>query len=149
MALTDTFIKNVKPTGAAAGDKYTDGLGLHLLVKMSGKYWRMNYRFAKKQKTLALGVYPSVSLAKARQRREKAREQLADGIDPGVAKQEEKQTQSDLSKNTFEAVARAWLLNTSPKRAEVTQSRAKGIFKPLRPRVFEELIHTKDCVPRL
>ena len=82
MALTDTFIKNVKPAGAAAGEKYTDGLGLHLLVKMSGKYWRMNYRFAKKQKTLALGVYPSVSLAKARQRREKAREQLADGIDP-------------------------------------------------------------------
>ncbi len=112
MALTDTFIKNVKPAGAAAGEKYTDGLGLHLLVKMSGKYWRMNYRFAKKQKTLALGVYPSVSLAKARQRREKAREQLADGIDPGVAKQEEKQTQSDLAKNTFEAVARAWLLNT-------------------------------------
>ena len=129
MALTDTFIKNVKPAGAAAGEKYTDGLGLHLLVKMSGKYWRMNYRFAKKQKTLALGVYPSVSLAKARQRREKAREQLADGIDPGVAKQEEKQTQSDLAKNTFEAVARAWLLKTSPKRAEVTQSRIKRLLE--------------------
>jgi integrase len=129
VALTDTFIKNIKPSGAAAGDKHTDGLGLHLLVKTGGKYWRMNYRFANKQKTLALGVYPAVSLAKARQRREKARELLADGIDPGVAKQEEKQTQSDLAKNTLEAVARAWLLKTSPKRAEVTQSRITTLLE--------------------
>lgn len=74
MALTDTFVKNVKPTGAVAGDKHADGLGLYLHVKEAGKYWRMNYRFTGKQKTLALGVYPEVSLAKARKRREIARE---------------------------------------------------------------------------
>ncbi|MDB5741766.1 MAG: phage integrase family protein [Polaromonas sp.] len=66
MPLTDTFAKNIKPTGAPAGDKHTDGGGMYLLVNASGKYWRMNYRFADKRKTLALGAYPAVSLAKAR-----------------------------------------------------------------------------------
>ena len=123
MALTDTFVKNVKPTGAVAGDKHADGLGLYLHVKEAGKYWRMNYRFTGKQKTLALGVYPEVSLSKARKRREIAREQLAEGIDPGVAKREERQAKADAAANTFEAVARVWLTKTAAKRAEVTQSR--------------------------
>lgn len=64
-ALTDTFIKNIKPTDSATGDKHADGLGLYLHVKAAGKYWRMNYRFNGKQKTIAFGVYPAVSLAKA------------------------------------------------------------------------------------
>ena len=55
MALTDTFVKNIKPGTAAAGEKHTDGQGLYLHVKEAGKYWRMSYRFAGKQKTLALG----------------------------------------------------------------------------------------------
>ena len=97
MALTDTFVKNVKHSGAASGDKYTDGRAMYLLVNAVGKYWRMNYRFADKRKTLALGVYPDVGLAKARARRDKAREQLADGIDPATAKREEKQAQADAS----------------------------------------------------
>lgn len=62
MALTDTFVRQVKP-GKAAGGKYADGGGMYLLVKEAGKYWRMNYRFLGKCKTLALGVYPAVSLA--------------------------------------------------------------------------------------
>jgi hypothetical protein len=86
MALTDTFVKNVKPTGSKAGEKHADGQGLYLHVKGVGKYWRMSYRFVAKQKTLALGVYPAVSLAKARARRDKARELLADGVDPSTAK---------------------------------------------------------------
>ncbi|MHB1199175.1 MAG: tyrosine-type recombinase/integrase [Polaromonas sp.] len=106
MALTDTFVKNVKPTGAPAGDKHTDGGGMYLLVNAGGKYWRMNYRFADKRKTLALGVYPAVSLLKARQRRDKARELLADGIDPSAAKREEKQATAVAAANTFELVAR-------------------------------------------
>lgn len=56
MGLTDTFVKNVKPTGAVAGDKYADGRGFYLHVKGAGKYLRMNYRFTEKQKTLALDV---------------------------------------------------------------------------------------------
>ena len=62
---------------------------MYLLVNSSGKYWRLDYRFANKRKTYARGVYPLVSLAKARQRREIAREQLSDGVDPGLAKRDE------------------------------------------------------------
>jgi integrase len=123
MALTDTFAKNIKPSGAPAGDKHTDGQGLYLLVKPVGKYWRLNYRFAGKQKTLALGVYPAVTLAKARQRRDKARELLADGVDPSTAKREEKRTRADAAANTFEAVARDWLVKTKARRAAITQAK--------------------------
>ena len=125
MALTATFIKNVKPAGSPAGEKHTDGQGLYLLVKTGGKYWRMNYRFAGKQKTLALGVYPEISLAKARQRRDKAREQLADGIDPSTAKAEERQAKAGLAANTFEIVALDWLEKTKAKRKEITQEKVK------------------------
>jgi len=122
MALTDTFVKKVKPTAATAGDKHTDGQGLYLHVKQAGKYWRMSYRFDGKQKLLALGVYPAVSLAKARQRRDKARELLADGIDPSTAKRAEKQSASLASANTFELVALEFLATKadswSPRYAE-------------------------------
>lgn len=123
MALTDTFTKNTKHTGKSSGDKHTDGGGMYLLVNPSGKYWRMDYRFADKRKTLALGVYPEVSLAKARQRREKAREQLADGIDPSIAKREGKQAKADAAAHTFELVARDWLTKTAAERAPTTQNK--------------------------
>jgi len=123
MALTDTFVKNSKANGTAAGEKHADGQGLYLHVKEAGKYWRMAYRFDGKQKTLALGVYPSVSLLKARQRRDKARELLADGIDPGAAKQEAKQAQAAIRANTFENVARDWLAKTKAERAQLTQEK--------------------------
>ena len=123
MALTDTFIKNAKSNGTGAGVKLTDGGGMYLLVKSAGKYWRMSYRFAGKQKTLALGVYPAVTLAKARQRRETARELLADGIDPSAAKSQEKQARAAAAVNTFEAVAREWLMKTATERMATTQSK--------------------------
>lgn len=109
MALTATFVKNAKYTGAPAGDKHRDGGGMYLLVNASGKYWRMDYRFADKRKTLALGVYPAVSLEKARKRREAARELLADGKDPGAVKREERQATAMAAANTFELVAREFL----------------------------------------
>ena len=90
MALTDTFVKNVKHTGAPAGDKHADGGGMYLLVNAAGKYWRINYRFADKRKTLALGVYPDVGLADARIKRQAARKLLADDFDPGEAKKASK-----------------------------------------------------------
>ena len=77
MALTDTFVKKVKHTGKPTGDKYTDGDGMYLLVKAAGKYWRMDYTYANKRKTIAFGVYPAVALSKARHRRVRARELLA------------------------------------------------------------------------
>lgn len=120
MALTDTFVKNIKPKGTAVGEKHADGQGLYLHVKDAGKYWRMSYRFLSKQRTLALGVYPAVSLAKARQRRDKARELLADGIDPMEAKRQEKQAKMAEAANTFEAVARDWLTKTAADRKAST-----------------------------
>lgn len=129
MALTDTFVKNVKSTGSVAGDKHSDGQGLYLLVKKSGKYWRMGYRYIGRQKTLALGIYPAVSLAKARRRRDQARELLADGIDPSLAKRQEKQAKLEAAANTFEAAARMWLTKTSAKRAEVTQARITRLLE--------------------
>ena len=106
MALTDTFVRQEKHTGKPTGDKYTDGGGMYLLVKAAGRYWRMDYTHADKRKTLALGVYPEVSLAKARQRRANARELLAEGLDPGAAKRAQKLATRVAAANTFEAVAR-------------------------------------------
>ena len=123
MALTDTFIRQIKHTGAPAGDKHADGQGLYLLVKAAGKYWRMDYRYAKKRKTLALGVYPAVSLAKARKRRDEARELLADGNDPNQAKREDKQAKTKAAAHTFEVVARTWLAKTAANRAGSTQEK--------------------------
>ena len=123
MALTDTFVKNTKSTGKPAGDKYRDGGGMYLLVNASGRYWRMDYRFTEKRKTLALGVYPAVSLAKARQRRDKARELLADGVDPSTAKQNAKRAKADAAADTFEAVARSWLGKTHADRMESTHTK--------------------------
>jgi integrase len=120
MALADTFVRQVKHSGKPAGDKHTDGGGMYLLVKSGGKYWRMDYTHVDKRKTLALGVYPAVSLAKARQRVVKARELLAEGIDPSTAKKEDKQAQAEAAANTFETVARDWLIKTKAKRAEIT-----------------------------
>ena len=106
MGLTDTAIKNAKHTGTAAGNKLSDGQGLYLLVKATGKYWRMDYRFADKRKTLALGIYGDVSLAQARKRRDAARQLLADGTDPGLAKKLAAKAKVAAAANTFELVAR-------------------------------------------
>lgn len=123
MALTDTFVKNIKPKGTSTGEKHSDGQGLYLHVKEAGKYWRMSYRFKGKQKILALGVYPAVSLLKARQRREAARELLAEGIDPSTAKQEEKAAKVAASANTFELVAREWLDKSKADRMTSTHTK--------------------------
>ncbi len=96
---------------------------MYLLVKATGKYWRMDYRYLNKRKTLALGVYPEISLAKARKRREEAREMLADGIDPAQSKRDMKQAQISAAGNTFEIVARQWLSKTAANRATTTQEK--------------------------
>lgn len=109
MPLTDTFVRQTKHSGRPAGDKHSDGGGMFLHVKATGKYWRMAYRFAGKQKLLALGVYPAVSLAKARKARDAARELLADGTDPGAVKRADKVARAVAAGNTVEAVGREWL----------------------------------------
>jgi len=129
MALTDTFVRQVKHTGAPAGDKHTDGEGMHLLVTAAGKYWRLNYRFAGKQKTLAMGVYPSITLAGARKKRADARALLADGLDPGVAKRDAKRQDVTAAANTFERVAREWLAKSGKQRSAVTHGRVVSWFE--------------------
>ncbi len=105
MALADTFVRQVKHSGSAAGDKHSDSGGLYLHVKAAGKYWRMAYRHLGKQKTLAIGVYPAVGLAQARKARDAAKALLAQDQDPSQAKREEKAALKVAAANTFEAVA--------------------------------------------
>lgn len=142
MGLTDTFVKQVKQV-KPAGDKHSDGQGMYLLVNSAGKYWRLDYRFLGKRKTLALGVYPAVSLAKARARRLEAREQLADGIDPAASKRDAKHAQLVAAKHTFEAVARRWLDKTASERAVATQEKVKNwLAKDLYPVIGSQPIST-------
>jgi integrase len=112
MKLTDTAIRKAKP--AAKPYKMTDGGGLHVLIHQNGgKYWRLSYRYAGRQKTLSLGVYPDTPLALARERRETARKALANDTDPGAVKQTQKRQAKIAAANTFEAVALEWVENRS------------------------------------
>jgi integrase len=107
MALTDPKVKQAKPK--SKDYKLADEKGLFLLVKTSGaKYWRFKYRFAGKEKLLAVGVYPDVGIKKARELRDTARKQLADGIDPADIRRIEKTTIKQLAENSFETIAREW-----------------------------------------
>lgn len=106
MPLTDTAIRNLKSVEKPF--KLTDGSGLHLLVQPHGaKLWRMAYRFAGKQKTLALGAYPIVSLADARARRDEARKLLSNGVDPSRQRKVDKHIAR--TKVDFRPVADEWL----------------------------------------
>lgn len=107
MPLTDTAIKQAKPRD----EDYwlTDEKGLRLLVKTTGsKYWRLKYRFQGKQKTLAVGVYASVSLKSAREKVFEARCLLDQGFDPSQEKQKERQLVEHNHQNLFAVVAREW-----------------------------------------
>jgi integrase len=104
----------------------------------------MDYRFADKRKTLALGVYPTVTLAKARAKREKAREQLAEGLDPSLVKRSEKAAKLAISENTFKAIALEWhktkVSGWSTTHADTTLSRMeKNIFPWLGDRPLSEI----------
>lgn len=112
--LSDVLIRKAK--APAKPTKLSDERGLYLLLTPSGgKWWRFKYRFAGKEKLLSLGTYPDVPLAKARDAREEARRQLAEGIDPSAARQQEKWEKTEAAANDFEMVAREWLDNVKPR----------------------------------
>jgi integrase len=114
----------------AAQQKLFDGAGLYLLVKNDGyKYWRMAYRFASKERTLAFGAFPEVSLKEARERRDKARKLIAEGIDPAQQKRHEKLAREAAAENTFEAIALEWLEFVSGELAEDTVTRNRSLLK--------------------
>ncbi len=107
MKLTALACRNAKPTDKAY--KLADGAGMFLLVQPSGaRYWRLKYRYAGKEKLLALGVFPETSLAEARQKRDAARKLLDAGEDPANAKRERKRQIIEKSEQTFERIAREW-----------------------------------------
>ena len=132
-SLSDAKARNAKPKAKAY--KIADGDGLFLVVMPTGsKYWRFKYFYAGKEKLLALGVYPDVSLADARERRTQARKILAAGNDPGQIKKEAKRLQTLQSSNSFEVVAREWLENRShewvPSTTETRRTRLERLILP-------------------
>jgi len=128
MALSDAKIKAAKVSEGKKQSKFADGGGLYLLVKPSGKYWKLKYRFADKEKTLSIGVYPAVTLKEARDKREVAKKLLEQNIDPSQSKKADKRRAVVASKaSTFEGVARELLEKNKNKwsvtYAKSTQSR--------------------------
>lgn len=108
MALTDLAIRSAKPTNAL--QKISDGEGLQLWVQPNGsKLWRMAYRFAGKQKTLAIGTYPAIGLSDARKKRDEAKAQLANGIDPAQQKKLDKVAKAISTATTFRVIAEEYL----------------------------------------
>lgn len=105
-----------------------------MLVNKKGKYWRYNYRFAGKHKTVALGVYPEVSLKDARKKHHVAREQLSNNIDPALQKKLNKLTKNQQAEDSFSAIANEWMLKQkgrwSPSHYESVSSRLENNIYP-------------------
>ena len=109
MPLTEVLCKSAACPAGKLRARLTDAGGLYLEVQPAGgKHWRWKYRFAGKEKRLALGTYPTVTLAKARLARDAARRTLSDGVDPVQVKAEAKQVRRLQASTNFETVARAW-----------------------------------------
>jgi integrase len=134
--LTDIVIRKAKPKTRPY--KLSDSNGLHLLVTEKSKLWRYAYRFGGKQKTLAIGAYPVVSLNDARAKHIEAKRQLLDGIDPSSAKIAAKQTTHAISANSFEVIAREWhQIHMTIK----TTGHAKKVLDRLENDVFQSIGH--------
>lgn len=112
--------------------KHFDGGGLYLDVRANGsKYWRLKYRYSGKERLLAFGMFPEVSLAEARRRRSDARACLREGRDPGVVKRAEKVAMKVAEANTFEAVSREWLDTQKKKLSDSTFAKAEWTLEKL------------------
>lgn len=134
MALTDTAIRRSSPGPKAY--KLFDGGGLHLLVTPAGgKLWRWKYRFQGTEKQLAIGSYPEISLADARERHAAARKKLANGIDPMAERVAEKTALKVATEHTFEKVAEQWLEhwsgNKSARHSATTRNRLRANVYPV------------------
>ncbi len=149
MKLTEIACKNAKHTNpkSKAPLKLSDGYGLSLWVYPNGsKYWRLAYRFNGKQKTLALGVYPDISLKDARQARVGAKETLSDGKDPSLEKKKEKALKVQDNTNTFKLVALEWYEN---RKEHWKPQYAAEVIKRLEDDIFPEIgdFPIKDIEP--
>lgn len=125
MPLTDVKLRTLKPK--AVPYKISDAEGLHLLVPPNGsKLWRWAYRYGGKQKVLALGRYPDVSLLDARRARDDARRVLGQGVDPAHAKKIKRLKASTASRNTFAAVTEEWFAMNQNRWVKTYSSRLRG-----------------------
>ena len=132
MPLSDVALRKAKP--AEKPLRLFDGGGLYLeVMPTGGKLWRWKYRYAGKEKRLALGSYPDVSLADARERHAEGRKLLAAGIDPGEQRKAEKAATADRSANTFGAVAAEMLEQRGGTLAPISRERAERLLRYLSP----------------
>ncbi len=107
MPLTDTAIRNAKPT--AKRRRLYDEKGLYIeIAPGGGKWFRLKYRYQGKEKRLSLGVYPDVSLKEARNRRDEYRSLVANGVDPGEQRKAMKAAKTSENRNSLEIIAREW-----------------------------------------
>lgn len=143
MALTDAKLRTLKPKEKVY--RLGDSAGLYIEVAVNGsRYWRMKYRFLGKEKRLAFGVYPEVTLAEAREKRDAARKLLASGSDPAEAKKIAKAAQQANAENTFEAIAREWHTSKADRwslryRDEIIDTFEKDIFPYIGKRPIAEI----------
>ena len=136
-SLTDTAIRNAKAREKQY--KLSDEKGLYLLVKNSGKYFRFDYRYQGKRKTLALGVYPEVRLKDAREKRDEGRRLLQNDIDPAALRKESKTIEKKKITNSLESVAREWFV----KHKKIwTQGHSRTVIRRLERDVFPWLGQT-------
>lgn len=134
-SLSDAKVRNAK--AKTKPYKISDGEGMFLVVTPSGsKYWRLKYFFAGKEKLLALGVYPEISLSDARERRIQARKVLANGHDPGEVKKESKRQLALKVENSFELVAHEWF---EKRKREWAANTVKTIFNRLENDILPKL----------
>ena len=128
MPLSDTKARQAKPKEKTY--RLTDEKGMYLEVNPKGrKYWRMKYRVGGKEKRLAIGVYPEITLKQARAIRDDARRQLLDGLDPSVHKRTQKLLQVTAHKNSFEAVGAEWFAKQQPTWAENHWKKVERMMK--------------------
>ena len=126
MASDSGTLTIVKAKSAKPG-KHFDGGGLFLHVFPNGsRYWRLKYRFAGKEKLLALGVFPEVGISEARRARDLARSRLRQGTDPGQHRHEQREASKIAATNTFEAVSQDWLVHH--KVADVTANKTRWLL---------------------
>ncbi len=145
MPLTDVQCRNARCPDGRAAARLWDADGLYLEARATGaKLWRLKYRFAGKEKLLALGAYPDVPLAGrgaakgARQLRDEARALLRDGVDPGEARREARRAILQAQDTAFEPVARQWWEGW---RVNKTARYADHVLRRLEADVFPELGH--------
>jgi integrase len=130
MPLSDTTIRKAKP--GAKPTKLPDGGGLYLLLNPNGsRWWRFDYRYGGKRKTLSMGTYPDTGLANARERLAEARKLLAADVDPGEARKAAKAAGAERAANSFAAIAAEWLAKQAHGMAPATLEKARWTFDDL------------------